>query len=324
MAAACVTTLPSLLQMVQTEIEKAYRYCENVTRTHAKSFYFAAKFLPKYKRKAVYAVYAFCRHVDDEVDESGFETEAQAAAAVNVWQERLDGVYEGLESDDNPDDEGPRAKALSYVFTAWKDILREYPIPRQAALDLTKGVLMDTYKKRYATFEELYVYCYRVASTVGLMSSEILGYSDRKALEYAEALGVAMQMTNILRDVREDAAMGRIYLPAEDLSAFGVTEEQIMNGICDTGFTDLMQFQVLRARELYALGEKGIAYLEKDTRFTVLFASRIYARILDEIESLSFNVFSERAHTTKAQKILAMPSIWFEARKIQNVSTDPE
>jgi phytoene synthase len=313
--------------MLHPDIDTAYEYCESVTRNHAKSFYFAAKFLPKHKQKAVFAVYAFCRHVDDEVDESGFDTEEQATDAVKIWKERLDRVYEGAAtaasgvSEAAPDS---RELALENVFTAWKDILREYPIPRQAALDLIKGVLMDTYKKRYENFEDLYLYCYRVASTVGLMSSEILGYSDRKALEYAEALGVAMQMTNILRDVNEDAAMGRIYLPITELSEFGVTEEQIFDRRCDGNFRRMMKFQIERARGLYAEGEKGIAYLEKETRFTVLFASRIYARILEQIELLSYDVFSQRAHTTKRQKLLAMPSVWLEARRMKGSSASGE
>jgi phytoene synthase len=313
--------------MPRSDVENAYEYCESVTKEHAKSFYFAAKFQPRHKQRAVFAVYAFCRHVDDEVDESGFETEEQTVEAVQVWKARLDRVYEGEtvnHSAEGDGEAGSRERALGQVFSAWKDILRKYPIPREAALDLIKGVLMDTHKVRYSTFEELYVYCYRVASTVGLMSSEILGYSDRKALQHAEALGVAMQMTNILRDVREDAERGRIYLPMEDLAKFGITEEQIFDGRCDESFRNMMRFQIRRARELYAEGEKGISYLERDTRFTVLFASRIYARILDEIEALSYDVFSGRAHTTKRQKILSMPSIWLQARRIRDISPSAE
>ena len=301
--------------MAEPHTEHAYRYCEGVTREHAKSFYFAAKFLPRRKQRAVFAVYAFCRHVDDEVDESGLDSEAEAARAVGEWKRRLDSVYDdGAEFRTTGDSD--RNEALDLVFTAWKDILRTYPIPKQAALDLTKGVLMDTHKKRYETFEDLYVYCYRVASTVGLMSSEILGYSDREALIYAQALGIGMQLTNILRDVKEDASMGRIYLPAEDLERFGVTEEQIFANEADERFRDLMRFEIGRARSFYADGEKGVTFLDPDTRFTVLYASRIYGRILDEIEALDYDVFSERAHTTKTQKILAMPSVWMESRRL--------
>lgn len=309
--------------MSDDNLETAYKYCERVTRDHAKSFYFAAKFLPRFKQKAVFAVYALCRHVDDEIDEAGFQSEQEAADAVEDWRRRLDLVYDGEYAGTTPGyQEGMadhiRHQALSNVFTAWKDLLGTYPIPRQIPLDLIKGVLMDTYKKRYSTFDELYVYCYHVASTVGLMSSEILGYSDRKALGYAEALGVAMQLTNILRDVKEDARLGRIYLPAEDLDRFDVSEEQIFDGVADDRFRALLRYEIGRARRYYSEGEKGVAFLDNDTRFTVLFAARIYARILDEIEAQSYDVFASRAHTSRRQKILAMPAIWLESRRLKS------
>ena len=295
------------------ELEKAYEYCESVTRLHAKSFYFAAKFLPKHKRKAVYPIYAFCRHVDDEVDETEVGDETAAIAAVEIWKQKLDEVF-GVRSP-NSELRTPNSEVQNLIFAAWEDLLQIYRIPENLPLELMQGVLMDTTTKRYQTFDELYVYCYRVASTVGLMSSEILGYSDKIALEYAEALGIAMQLTNILRDVKEDAAMGRIYLPQEDLRKFGVTENQILAGAFDENFAALMKFEVARARRYYAEGEKGIRLLEKDSRFTVLLAARIYARILDEIEKQNYDVFAKRAHTTQRQKLFSIPKIWLESRK---------
>lgn len=294
------------------EIKKAYDYCESVTKKHAKSFYFAAKFLPENKRKAVFPIYAFCRHVDDEIDEIGEGNEQKAISVVNDWKIFLEEIY----SNDKTKNRKPKTEYQKLVFSAWKDLLKNYKIPQNLPLELVEGVLMDTNIKRYETFAELYVYCYRVASTVGLMSSEILGYSDKIALEYAEAMGIAMQLTNILRDVREDAAMGRIYLPQEDLRRFQISEKQIFENKFDENFAEFMKFQIGRARELYAKGEKGIALLEKDSRFTVLLASRIYARILDEIERQNYNIFIKRAHTTKFQKISMMPKIWFESKKM--------
>jgi len=293
------------------EVEKSYEYCESVTKFHAKSFYFAAKFLPKHKQKAVYPIYAFCRHVDDEIDEIGDGDEAEAIKSVEKWKANLNFIYE---NDFN--EQLTTNDKQTQVFIAWKDLLTRYKIPQNLPLELVQGVLMDTTIKRYETFEQLYVYCYRVASTVGLMSSEILGYADKNALEYAEAMGIGMQLTNILRDVKEDAEIGRIYLPQEDLRKFGVTEEQIFEGEFDENFRQMMKFQVKRARDYYEKGEKGIPMLEKDSRFTVLLASRIYGRILDKIEKLDYNVFSARAHTNKIQKLLSIPKIWFAARKI--------
>ncbi len=192
---------------------------------------------------------------------------------------------------------------------------KSYEIPQKLPLELMQGVLMDTTIKRYETFEELYVYCYRVASTVGLMSSEIFGYTKLETLEYAEALGIAMQLTNILRDVKEDAAMGRIYLPQEDLRRFNVSEKQIFANDFDENFERMMKFQIKRARDYYRKAEKGIPLLEKDTRFTVLLASRIYSRILDEIERQNHDVFRKRAHTTFWQKLSMIPKIKRESKR---------
>ncbi len=304
-----------------TEIEKAYEYCESVTKNNAKSFYFASSFLPKLKQKAVFPIYAFCRHVDDEIDEIGEGDEASAIEAVERWKANLEEIYPQINADKHrleTKKQRPKTKDQDLVFLAWSDLLKAYKIPRELPLELIQGVLMDTQIKRYQTFDELYVYCYRVASTVGLMSSEILGYADKIALEYAEAMGIAMQLTNILRDIKEDAAMNRIYLPQEDLRRFKVSEEQIFANEFDGNFLAMMKFQVERAREYYMKGEKGIALLEKDSRFTVLLASRIYAKILDEIEKQNYNIFTKRAHTTKSQKIFALPKIWFEARKMRS------
>lgn len=332
---------------MSSEIEKAYRYCRSVTKTHAKSFYFAAKFLPQHKQKPIYALYALCRHVDDEVDESGIANERQAAAAVENWKAKLDEVYSGqpsavsgrqeelritnyelreLKVEDRSPKTGDRFSTnneqrttdngQNLVLLAWRDLLKTYKIPQNLPLELMKGVLMDTHIKRYATFDELYVYCFRVASTVGLMSSEIFGYRDEKTLEYAEALGIAMQLTNILRDVGEDALMNRIYLPFEDLRKFGVSEKQIFAGHGDENFVNLMKFQIRRAREFYKTAEKGIPLLEKDARFSVLLAARIYAKILDEIERQNYDVFKRRAHTSFPQKIFSLPRIWRESREI--------
>ncbi len=295
----------------QNELEKAYKYCENVTKTHAKSFYFAAKFLPKHKRKAVYPIYAFCRHVDDAIDEIGDSDKATAIQVVEDWKLRLNAVYKQDNKGQTTND-----KRQNRVLLAWQDVLKTYKIPQNLPFELMQGVLMDTHIKRYETFDELYVYCYRVASTVGLMASEIFGYTDEKTLDYAEALGIAMQLTNILRDVKEDAAMNRIYLPQEDLRKFNVSEQQFFDGEFDKNFVELMKFQINRAKNYYATAEKGIALLEKDTRFTVLLAARIYGQILQKIEQQNYDVFLKRAHTTMTQKIFSIPKIWLEAKKI--------
>ncbi len=297
---------------MSNEFESAYKYCENVTRKHAKSFHFAAKFLPKPKQKAVYPIYAFCRHVDDAVDDAEISNEEKVVEAIEKWKVILDEIYQNVETKDQK----PKTENQKLVLTAWQDLLKTHKISQSLPLELMQGVLMDTHTKRYETFDELYVYCYRVASTVGLMSSEILGYSDKIALCYAEALGIAMQLTNILRDLKEDAALGRVYLPQEDLRSFGVSEEQIFANEINDNFIEMMRFQIGRARDYYQTGELGIGLLEKDSRFTVLLASRIYAQILNEIEKQNYDVFKVRAHTTSSQKFFSIPKIWGEARKL--------
>ncbi len=297
---------------MSAELEKAYAYCESVTREHAKSFYFSAKFLPKAKQRPIYALYALCRHVDDEVDEAEVDSEVAAIKAVERWQDKLEDVYRGQRSA-----VGSQQKEQSQILLAWSDLLKTYPIKQELPLELMKGVLMDTHTNRYETFDELYVYCYRVASVVGLMSSEIFGYEGgQTTLDYAEALGIAMQLTNILRDVKEDAAMNRIYLPTEDLRRFNISEDDIFAGKFDDNFVEMMKFQISRARDYYAEAEKGIPFLSKETRFCVLLAARIYGKILDKIEQQNYNVFKSRVHTTKMQKIFSIPRIWFQSKKL--------
>ncbi|HYO62809.1 MAG TPA: phytoene/squalene synthase family protein [Pyrinomonadaceae bacterium] len=308
-------------------VARAYDYCRRVTREHARSFYFCAHFLPREKRRAIYAVYALCRRVDDEVDEAGVRDEGEARAAVRRWRAELDRVYRGRYDDeqvarrDDPKasphaSEASSRDSLAPVLVAWRDMLTRHAIPQELPLELMRGVLMDTYQKSYETWEELRVYCYRVASVVGLMSSEIFGYSRPETLRYAEALGLAMQLTNLLRDVGEDLALGRVYLPREDLRRFGLDENDLRRGEVTDSFRALMRFEIRRARDLYHEAERGIPLLDADARFTVLLAARLYARILDEIERADFNVFTRRAHLTLAQKLRAAPRVWREARRL--------
>jgi phytoene synthase len=304
----------------KAELSRAYEFCRQVTRQHAKSFYFSARFLKPAKRQPIYALYALCRLVDDEVDRATIADESNAVAAVENWKKRLDEIYNQNSCADSQVCE-KKAKTAhnknqNAVLTAWRDLLQKYRIKKELPLELMRGVAQDTHIKRYETWADLYVYSYRVASTVGLMSAEIFGYEKPETLDYAEALGIAMQLTNILRDVREDAAMNRIYLPQEDLRQFAVTEKQIFAARADANFKNLMRFEIARARQYYQKAEAGICLLDADARFTVLLAARIYAQILDEIERQDYDVFSRRAHTTKWQKISMIPYIWRAAKRL--------
>jgi phytoene synthase len=292
-------------------IDAAYEYCRRVTRRHAKSFYFSARFLPPDKRRAIYAVYALCRHIDDEVDAVEGDNPAAAQAAVEQWRNKLNEVYS------HTSEQSAIQTPQSAILRAWRDLLTRYPIPPEHPLELMRGVLMDTYQNRYATWDELKIYCYRVASVVGLMSSEIFGYEGgAETLEYAKALGYAMQLTNILRDVGEDAQMNRIYLPQEDLARFNYTEDELLRGLVNDNFVALMRFEIARARALYAEADLGLPRLHRDARLPVLSASRLYARILARIERNGYDVFTRRAHTSTIEKLLALPRLWRAARRL--------
>ena len=188
-------------------------------------------------------------------------------------------------------------------------------IPSELADDLIAGVRMDLTVDRYDTWDDLWLYAYRVASTVGLMSMYITGADTMDAVPYAVQLGVALQLTNILRDVGEDARAGRIYLPREDMARFGYTEEMLHERIVNQQFIQLMRFQVARARALYEAAAPGIAMLPADSRVAVAAAATVYRGILDKIEAAKYDVFTQRAHLSLTEKLKTLPGIWWTARR---------
>jgi phytoene synthase len=268
------------------ELAASYDLCRDVTKTHSKTFYFASLFLPPEKRQAIWAVYAFCRTTDDLVDTRA--SNGDPLGALDAWRAHLIDAYDGR----------PRHE----IMTAFADAAERFSIPIEPALDLLAGARRDAVILRYDTYDELLEYCYLVASTVGLMTSPVLGYEEG-ALPYGVALGRAMQMTNILRDVGEDARMGRIYLPAEDLRRFGYTESDLLAGVIDGRFVDLMKFEIARVRAMYEDASPGIALLAKGSRQTVKVALRLYRGILDEIERNAYDVFTLRAYVPLPRKV---------------------
>jgi len=286
-------------------LTNAYEYCRQIARHHAKTFYLATLFLPKRQQNPVFSMYALLRTVDDLVDLSedkltnGQLTREEINRSIEEWKTRLRECYDGKPLDDP-------------ILMAWQETLRHYTIPIELPLDLIDGVAMDIDFTPFETFDELYVYCYKVASVVGLMTAEIFGYSDKKALQHAIELGIAMQLTNILRDIGEDVDRGRIYLPMEDLRRFSYTREEFMSKTMNRNFVDLMKFQVERARSYYTSSDKGIPMLEKESRFAVSISSRNYSDILKAIEQNGYDVFTRRAYRTLYQKLSTLPSIWLK------------
>jgi len=301
-------------------IEQAYEVCRMVTKTHAKTFYAASHFISPSKRDACYAVYAFCRYVDDLIDvamERGELSREDAVALVEHWRSDVAALYDSAAQRDSTD---PAYRDREDVLRAWEHTLQQYHIPRNLPNELIEGVLMDTTITRFATFDHLKEYCYKVASVVGLMTSEIFGYSSQDALPRAVDLGIAMQLTNIIRDVKEDADRGRIYLSQEDMQRFGVREEDVLQHRMTPELRSLLIEYVRRADEFYTSADKGIALLHPDSMLTVLLMSRNYQKILRVVENMNYDVFSRRASTSMLAKLFAVPSAFVESRRIRRRS----
>lgn len=299
----------SVIEEVSSDVLRhAYAHCRAITRTHAKTFYLATRFLPNHKQRSIFAIYALCRYVDDLVDETRDLIDQKRVEASHLetllsdWKRKLERTYETGHADDP-------------ILTAFADTLKSFHIPKEYPLELLEGVCMDLTKNRYETFDELYLYSYKVASVVGLMTSEVFGYSDADAIPKAVDLGIAMQLTNILRDIGEDLRRNRIYIPAEDLRRFEITEEELFNGCNDSRFIALMDFQIARARQYYTSADAGIRLLSSDSRLPVYLARHNYSRILDQIERNKYEVFSRRAYLSTSEKLAILPRAWFNALK---------
>ena len=275
-------------------LESAYAICRNITRREAKNFYYAFLTLPAAKRRAIYAAYAFCRHCDDSVDEEiSIDAKLKALAELKT---NLDLTYSG--------------EASSPVYVALADVALNYDIPQEYFQEIILGVKSDLVKDRFENFEELKGYCYRVASVVGLICLQIFGYKDEDAKGYAVDLGLAMQLTNIIRDIQEDLAMGRIYLPQDELIRFGYTEEDLRNGVRNDAFLKLMQFQSQRAREYFDQGSKLLPYLSRRSRACPAVLGALYSKVLDRIEESNFDIFESRIALNKAEKLAITAKTW--------------
>jgi phytoene synthase len=278
-------------------LPEAYLHCERITRTHSRTFYLASGLLPEGKREAVRALYAFCRVTDNIVDTGNAATrEAELAD----WAARVSMTH-------------PPADDL--VAVAWANARARYHIPAGYARQLIDGVARDLVQSRYATFCELAEYAYGVASTVGLMAMHIIGFQGEEALPYAVKLGVALQVTNVLRDVGEDWRAGRLYLPADELAEFGLTESDVAAGRVDDRWRRFMKFQIARNRQLYAESMPGIALLNRDGRFAIAAAASLYEAILTQIERNDYDVFNRRASVSTLGKMRRLPGIWRRARR---------
>jgi len=298
-----------LAQLDQAALDEAYERCGLVTEYYAKTFFLGTQLMTPEKARAIWAIYVWCRRTDELVD--GPHASKVTPKALARWEERLEAVFDG--------------EPYDMLDAALADTVRNFPVDIQAFRDMVDGMRMDLVKARYQTFEELYEYCYRVAGTVGLMTTPVMGIAPKFSGEIEEtygaalALGIANQLTNILRDVGEDvASRDRIYVPLDELERFGIAEEEVLNGslVTEEGGTDerwrkFMKFQIERARYYFKLAEDGVMKLEENARWPVLSALVLYQQILDSIEANDYDNFNQRAYVGKLKKLASLPkSYW--------------
>jgi phytoene synthase len=271
-------------------LTESYELCRQVQRSHSKTYYFSTRLLPPEVRPHVHSLYAFMRYADEIVDAPGAIPLEEQLAALEAFEDETLAAVAGEEAS-NP------------VLRAYANTVRVRGIERQNITDFMKSMKMDTYVFHYPTYEDLTVYTYGSAAVVGFMMCRVVGVADERAAAHAEALGVAMQLSNFLRDVKEDWGRGRVYLPLEDLARFDYTEEDLGASVVDERFVELMRFEIGRARRFYAFADEGMGYIPRGRRYPVIVARELYAAILDRIEAQGYDVFSRRAATSRFGKL---------------------
>ena len=297
------TDIASATSTAHVGVAEAYAWCKEYTKERAKNFYYAFAILPEPKRNAIYAAYAFSGLVDDIADEltDRGEQERQLASA----RERLRGCYRG-------ETEGP-------LFVALGSAVREYQIPPDFFDELVNGVEMDFTVNRYETWDDLYKYCYRVASMVGLICTSVFGTKpDPMAKTYAIEMGIALQIVNIMRDVREDAERGRVYFPAADLAAHGLTADDILACRYDARFAAMMRMQGARAHDYFARGRRLRPLVDLRSRMCVNVLQGVYAEILKRIEAANYDVLNQRISLSGREKMTAIGKLWVEAALVRS------
>jgi phytoene synthase len=295
------------LSVTPERLAESYRYCEHVAKTQARNFYYSFVTLPPERKAAMCAIYAFMRYSDDVSDEAA--ADRSKADRMHAWRQALDRALAGDYGD-------------SSILPAFHDTIRRYHIPPRYFHELIDGTEMDLTKNRYATFEELHQYCYRVASVVGFVCIHVWGFdpAEGRTLEYAEACGLAFQLTNILRDIKEDADRDRIYLPQEDLRRFGVSEDDLKRGVVNAEFRALMQFEAERAKGYYTQAQALFPLIHPAGRSTLAIMIHIYRGILDAIERNNYDVYSRRARVSTPKKLGIVFQAWLSSRFQRNKS----
>ena len=268
---------------------------KNIAKKSKSSFYYAFNLLPYDKRDAMNTVYAFCRQTDDIIDE-GDEANDLKYEKLRKWRIELQKAFAG---------------SSEYILlnTLAKTILK-FNIPVDPFFELIKGMEMDLKKNRYLTFQDLQEYCYRVASTVGLMCIEIFGYKHKSTKEFAVNLGIALQLTNILRDIKKDAEKGRIYLPQEDFKRFGYSEQELLSDTYNMNFRQMMEYEAKRAKEYFDKANRALNLDDKASMFAARAMQHIYERMLDKIIDADYDVFRKDIRVSKFEKVGISVGVW--------------
>ncbi len=272
-------------------------YCQQRAAASGSSFYYSFLFLEPRRRQAITALYAFCREVDDVVDEC--PDPALARTKLAWWRGEVQALYEG--------------RPTHPVTQALIASLKQFSLPQEQLQEIIDGMEMDLEQASYADFKALHLYCYRVASVVGLLAAEIFGYSDRQTLKYAHDLGLAFQLTNIIRDIGEDARRGRVYLPQDELKRFGVGTDDLLHARYGDHFSRLMSFQVERARDLYRQAFAQLPAGDRKAQRAGLIMAAIYQATLDEIERDDYRVLDQRISLPPLRKLWLAAKTWFSA-----------
>ncbi len=268
----------------------------DLSKTIQSNFFYSFLFLPAQKREAIIDVYNFCRAIDDVVDEAETVWEHDPQVELNKWRTELENLYAGHPT-------WPQTHKLQRT-------LARFPIPKELFEKLVYGCEIDLYRNRYETFADLHEYCYHVASVVGLMCIEIFTYQNPRAKEYAENLGLALQLTNILRDLKEDGDRDRVYLPQEDLQRFGYSERELLNGVVNDNFRALMHFECDRAHAFYQKAAECLPAEDRQTLVAAQTMGRIYHCLLEKIESVNYDVFNHRIRLHRPTRFLIALQEW--------------
>jgi 15-cis-phytoene synthase len=290
--------------------ERTRNLRRELAKTVQSNFFYSFLFLPKPKRDAIIDVYAFCRAIDDIVDDIVEKSNGvggagapnaydEARRELDRWREELDRLYAG--------------EPTMPIAVKLRRVLERFPMPKEYFEEMIDGCEMDLSRNRYETFDELHQYCYRVASVTGLMCIEIFTYRSPGAKDYAVNLGVALQLTNILRDLKEDAARGRVYLPQEDLRRFEYSEDDLASGKTNDNFREMMKFECERARGYYRLAAGHLADEDRPTMTAAVTMGKIYYRLLGQIEQLDYDVFNNRIRLHRPERFLIAFSEWAKA-----------